>query len=110
MPEEIAFRGVLLGAIVRGHGERWGILSAAVVFALWHGTVVAGTVADTTIAPTSPWSGVAVAGALSVVAAGGAVLAWLRTATGSLATTIAAHWSFNVVVLVGLWSTRAGCC
>jgi membrane protease YdiL (CAAX protease family) len=42
------------------------------------------------------------------------LLAWLRLRTGTLATTIAAHWAFNAVVLVGLWSTRpaapSGCC
>lgn len=106
VPEEIAFRGVLLGAIARGRGVRTAILVSSIVFALWHGAVVFATVADTTIGSLSPWSPIAAAGALVVVAAGGALLGWLRLATGTLATTIAAHWSFNVIVLAGLWSTQ----
>lgn len=106
VPEEIAFRGVLLGAIARERGRRAAIVVSSASFALWHGAVVLGTVAATTIGPLSPWSPVAVAGAVAVVAAGGALFAWLRLATGTLATTIAAHWTFNAVVLVGLWWTR----
>jgi len=30
----------------------------------------------------------------------------LRVATGTLATSIAAHWVFNAVILVGLWMDR----
>lgn len=106
LPEEIAFRGVLLGAIARRRDVRSTVLISSLVFALWHGAVVSATVAETTLGALSPWSPVAIAGALVVVAAGGAVLALLRLGTGSLSATVAAHWSFNVVVLVGLWWTR----
>jgi membrane protease YdiL (CAAX protease family) len=68
--------------------------------------VVAATIGDTTLGRPSPWFVPAIAGALLVVFAGGVTFAWLRVRTGSLATTILAHWSFNAVVLVGLWSTR----
>lgn len=108
LPEELAFRGVLLGAIARGRDARSAVVLSSLLFALWHGTVVFATVADTTLGPVSLWSPVAIAGALGVVAAGGAVLAVLRLLTGTLATTVAAHWTFNVVVLIGLWATRAG--
>lgn len=106
LPEELAFRGVLLGAIARGRGARSAVVLSSLLFALWHGTVVFATVADTSLGPLSIWSSVATAGAFGVVAAGGAVLAVLRLRTGTLAATIAAHWTFNVVVLVGLWWTR----
>ncbi len=113
VPEEIAFRGVLLGALARGRSARAAIVSAAAVFALWHGAVVVVTIGDTTLAPPSPWMPAGVAGALAVVAAGGVLFGWLRRRTGTLATTIFAHWIFNGAVLVGLWSTSTagrGCC
>jgi membrane protease YdiL (CAAX protease family) len=106
VPEEIAFRGVLVGAIARARGAWAAIVASSLLFAMWHGAVVFATVGDTTIGPGSPWSPVAVAGALAVIAVGGALLAWLRLTTGALVTTIAAHWAFNVVVLVGLWATQ----
>ena len=114
VPEEIAFRGVLLGALARSTGTRAAILGAGATFALWHLAVVVVTIGDTTLGRPSPWFLPAVGGALAVVVVGGVLLAWLRLRTGSLATTVMAHWAFNAVVLVGLWSARpplpSGCC
>lgn len=104
LPEEIAFRGTLVG-LLRGHGARAALLGSAGAFALWHAAVAVVTVSDTTIAASSPWFLPAIIGALAVVFAGGMVLAWLRLATDTLATTIAAHWVFNATLLVGLWAT-----
>ena len=44
----------------------------------------------------------AIAGAFVVLFVGGLTMAGLRVTTGSLATTVAAHWAFNAVILVGL--------
>ena len=68
--------------------------------ALWHGTVAFFTVMNTTmpvvlIVP-------AIAGAFVVLFVGGVIMAGLRVTTGSLLTTIAAHWAFNAIILVGL--------
>ncbi|MEX2045550.1 MAG: CPBP family intramembrane glutamic endopeptidase [Chloroflexota bacterium] len=103
LPEEIAFRGTLVG-LLRKSGARAALLGSAVAFSLWHAAVAVFTVNDTTVALT-PWYAPAIGGALAVVFAGGLVLAWLRLRTKTLATTIAAHWSFNATLLVGLWST-----
>lgn len=105
VPEEIAFRGVVLGGLARAVGPRAAIAGAAVAFALWHSWIVLATIGETTLQG-PVWTTVGIAGALAVVAAGGALFAWLRLRTGTIATTIAAHWAFNVVVLVGLWVTR----
>ncbi len=114
LPEELAFRGVLLGAVARLRGSRAAVALSAVVFALWHAAVAVVTVGDTTLGRPSPWFLPAVATALVALFMGGAVFAWLRLRTGSLATTVAAHWLFNAVLLAGLWSTRpsgpSGCC
>ena len=102
LPEEVAFRGTLVG-VLRTHGARGALLGSAGAFALWHAVVAVVTVNDTTIAG-SAWAIPAIAGALAVVFAGGFVLAWLRLWTGALASTIAAHWAFNATLLVGLWT------
>jgi membrane protease YdiL (CAAX protease family) len=108
LPEEIAFRGVLLGALARMADRRAAIAGASAAFALWHVSVVVTTVGQTTLAPSSLWSALGIVAALVVVGAGGAVFATLRLATGSLATAVAAHWAFDAAVLIGLWATRSG--
>jgi membrane protease YdiL (CAAX protease family) len=104
LPEEIAFRGTLVG-LLRGRGARAALLGSAAAFALWHAAVAIVTVGETTVAAPSQWFLPAIIGALAVVFAGGLVLAWLRLWTDTLATTIAAHWVFNATLLVGLWAT-----
>lgn len=102
LPEELAFRGTLLGALARRHGRRVVLVGSAAAFALWHGAVIAETIGQTTLAPPSPWSVPAMLGAFAVVFGGGLLFAVLRVRTGSLASTIVAHWIFNAVILVGL--------
>lgn len=113
VPEELAFRGVLVGALL-SRGTGYAVVASSVVFALWHIAVAVLTVGETTLGPPSVWYVPAIAIALLAVFVGGIVFAWLRVRTGSLVTTIAAHWTFNAVVLYGLWATRpstpSGCC
>ena len=104
IPEEIAFRGTLLGGLLARYGVRAAVTGSAIVFALWHGTVAFFTVMNTTmpvvlIVP-------AIAGAFVVLFVGGVILAGLRVATGSLLASVAAHWVFNAVILIGLWTDR----
>src|SRR5262249_55356344 len=105
IPEEVAFRGVLLGALARSTTTAVAVWYAALAFACWHAWIAVATVGQTTLAGPL-WSVVGIVGALGVVAAGGAAFALLRLRTGTIATTLAAHWAFNLVVLVGLWTTR----
>ena len=100
IPEEFAFRGTLLGGLLARCGVRTAVLASAIAFALWHGTVAFFTVMNTTmpvvlIVP-------AIAAAFVVLFVGGVIMAGLRVTTGSLLTTIAAHWAFNAIILVGL--------
>jgi membrane protease YdiL (CAAX protease family) len=105
IPEEVAFRGVLLSGLLPRLGVRAAVTASAIAFAVWHGTVAVFTVMNTSlpvvlIVP-------AIAGALVIVFVGGVIIAGLRVATGTLTTSIAAHWVFNAVILVGLWTDRA---
>jgi membrane protease YdiL (CAAX protease family) len=88
-------------------GVRAAIVASALTFALWHGFVAIATVADSTLGQeTGGWI-VGIGGAMVVLFVGGVVMAILRTITGTLMTSIAAHWVFNAVILVGLWTDRA---
>lgn len=107
IPEEVAFRGTLLAGLVRQMGARAAVVASAFTFALWHGFVAIATVADSTLGQTTAWWIFGFAAAMVVLLVGGAIMAILRTITGSLATSIAAHWAFNAVILVGLWTDRA---
>jgi membrane protease YdiL (CAAX protease family) len=102
IPEELAFRGVLLGGLLRARSLRAAVVASSVAFALWHGFVVYVTLLQTSLAGTSlAW--LAGAAALLFVAAGGAVLALLRVRSRGLAAPIVAHWAFDAALLVGLW-------
>jgi len=105
VPEELAFRGTLLGGLLARYRARTAVTGSAVAFALWHGTVAWFTVMNTSLPVVLIIP--AVAGALLIVFAGGVVMAGLRIATGTLATSVAAHWVFNAVILVGVWTDQA---
>ncbi len=112
IPEEFAFRGVLLGGLLRRLRQRDALIISGAAFALWHLGVAVATVDDTTLGSPSPWFALAIVVALAVVLLGGSALAWLRLRTRSLATTIALHWAFNAGLLLGLSYARmpAECC
>jgi len=105
LPEELAFRGTLLGGLLARYRVRTAVAGSALTFALWHGTVAWFTVLNTSLPVVLIIP--AALGALFVVFAGGLVMGALRVATGTLASSIAAHWVFNAVILVGLWTDRA---
>lgn len=102
IPEEFAFRGVLLAALRRRYGAAPAIVASAVTFTLWHVVIVLATVGQTSLASSPLWSTVATLGAFLVLFAGGVALALLRILTGHLATPIGAHWGFNAGILLGL--------
>jgi membrane protease YdiL (CAAX protease family) len=106
LPEEVAFRGTILGALVRRGGARFAAVGSAVAFALWHATVGLVTVGETTLGPPSPLFVPAFGAVLVVLFVGGAIMAVLRLVTGALSAPIAAHWAFNAVILVGLWTAE----
>jgi membrane protease YdiL (CAAX protease family) len=100
IPEEIAFRGTLLGGLLGRYGVRTAVTASAIAFALWHGTVAFFTVMNTSLPVVLIIP--AIAGAFVVLFVGGVIMASLRVTTGSLLTSIAAHWAFNAIILVGL--------
>jgi uncharacterized protein len=100
IPEELAFRGVLHGALNRAWGFRGVAMAGSLLFGLWHIATSLGLTASN-VGFTRLFGGGVVgmlAGVtLAVVATAlaGFVFSWLRRRSGSLIAPIALHWSLN---------------
>jgi membrane protease YdiL (CAAX protease family) len=100
IPEELAFRGVLHGALDRAWGFRGVAAAGSLLFGLWHIATSLGLTASNVGFTRLFGGGVlgTVAGVvLAVIATGiaGFVFTWLRRRSGSLLAPIALHWSLN---------------
>ncbi|CAN5163564.1 hypothetical protein BH18CHL2_BH18CHL2_02110 [soil metagenome] len=104
IPEEIAFRGALLGALLRRIETLRAVTLSACVFALWHVVITITTIELTNLNADRLFAALGAAGALVAVLVGGAAFALLRLRTGNLAASVAAHRGFNAAILVGLRS------
>jgi membrane protease YdiL (CAAX protease family) len=100
IPEELAFRGVLHGALNRAWGFRGVALMGSLLFGLWHVATSLG-LTSSNVGFTRLFGGGMVgmlAGVTMAVLATGAagfVFSWLRRRSGSLIAPIALHWSLN---------------
>jgi membrane protease YdiL (CAAX protease family) len=103
LPEEVAFRGALLGVLRRRYPAAQAVVLAAVPFALWHGVLVGRTLELTNLAADPLLFSLGLLGAFAAVFLGGILFGILRLATGHLAGSIVAHWGFNAALLFGLW-------
>jgi uncharacterized protein len=100
IPEELAFRGVLHGALNRAWGFRGVALAGSLLFGLWHVATSLGLTSNNVGLTRVLGGGLAgmVAGvtlAVLATAAAGFVFSWLRRRSGSLIAPIALHWSLN---------------
>ncbi len=100
IPEELAFRGVLHGALNRAWGFRGVAAAGSVLFGMWHISTSMGLTASNVGFTRILGGGVfgmaaGVIGAVLVTAAAGFVFTWLRRRSGSLIAPIALHWSLN---------------
>jgi membrane protease YdiL (CAAX protease family) len=102
IPEELAFRGVLHGALNRAWGFRGAAVAGSLLFGLWHIStslgLTSGNAGFTRLFGSGP-AGMLAGVALAVFATGtaGFVFSWLRRRSGSLIAPIALHWSLNGV-------------
>jgi membrane protease YdiL (CAAX protease family) len=100
IPEELAFRGVLHGALGRAWGFRGVAAAGSLLFGLWHIATSLG-LTSSNVGFTRLFGGGlvgTVAGVVLAVAAtavAGFVFTWLRRRSGSLIAPIALHWSLN---------------
>src|SRR6516162_214547 len=100
IPEELAFRGVLHGALNRAWGFRGVAVAGSLLFGLWHITTSLGLTASN-VGFTRLFGGgvvgmlAGVTVAVIATAMAGFVFSWLRRRSGSLIAPIALHWSLN---------------
>jgi len=100
IPEELAFRGVLHGALNRAWGFRGVAVAGSLLFGLWHIATSLG-LTSSNVGFTRLFGGgivgmlAGVTLAVIATAMAGFVFSWLRRRSGSLIAPIALHWSLN---------------
>jgi len=100
VPEELAFRGVLLALLGRRHDVLTSTVVSSALFGLWHiaGSLGGGT-ANATIAGAvgADATGMTLRVVVTVLftSLAGVVLCWLRLRSGSLLAPVLAHWTVN---------------
>jgi membrane protease YdiL (CAAX protease family) len=107
IPEEFAFRGVLLGSALRLWGRWRASLVTSALFGLWHIAPTLHTMSDNHIfrgaAVTVAGQVLLVLGAITVTFAAGLVFCWLRLRSGSLIAPVMAHAATNGLALTIAW-------
>lgn len=103
--EELAFRGVLHGLLVRVTSARWAFMAGALLFGLWHvfpawrdGAV------ETDLAEVG--QGATVLATSVATTAAGVMFVWLRVRSQSLIAPILAHLATNSVTFAVVWAMR----
>jgi len=101
--EEVAFRGILLAALLRRCPPALAVLASAVLFSAWHVTINYQTVALTNLRETPLLPILGLIGAHVAVFGAGLVLAIVRIKAQTLAPCLTAHWAVNTAILFGLF-------
>jgi len=98
--EEVAFRGVLLGWLLRVVTTPRAVVISSAVFGLWHIPPATVTLMINDIAVGSAEGIAAIIGAVVVTTVAGAMFSWLRLRSGSLLAPTLAHWATNSLGLL----------
>jgi membrane protease YdiL (CAAX protease family) len=105
LPEELAFRGLVLALLGRRYGVLSGTLLSSGLFGLWHiAASLGGGPANAAIVGVV--GGDAAGTATRVIATvvfttlGGVVLCWLRLRSNSLLAPVLAHWTVNALGVI----------
>ena len=109
IPEEFAFRGVLLGSALRLWGPWRASVITSVLFGLWHIEPTLGTMRDNhaTAGLSASIGGqvLVVLGAIAVTFVAGLLFCWLRLRSKSLIAPVMAHAATNGLALTVAWFT-----
>jgi membrane protease YdiL (CAAX protease family) len=107
IPEELAFRGVLLGSALKLWGPWRASLITSAMFGLWHIAPTLGTMSDNhefrSVAASIGGEILLVLGAVAVTTVAGLVFCWLRLRSKSLIAPIMAHAATNGLALTVAW-------
>jgi membrane protease YdiL (CAAX protease family) len=109
IPEEFAFRGVLLGSALRLWGPWRASVVTSALFGLWHIAPTLHTMSDNhefrSAAASVAGQSLVVLGAVAVTFAAGLAFCWLRLKSGSLIAPVMAHAATNGLALTVAWFT-----
>ena len=109
IPEEFAFRGVLLGSALRLWGPWRASVITSLLFGLWHIEPTLGTMRDNhaTAGLSASIGGqvLGVLGAIAVTFVAGLLFCWLRLRSKSLIAPVMAHAATNGLALTVAWFT-----
>jgi uncharacterized protein len=101
LPEELAFRGLLLAMLGRRLDTRAAVLWSSALFGLWHvlpslggGGAANAAIADL-VGGVGVGVGIRVVATVCFTALAGVALCWLRLRSGSLLAPFLAHWTVN---------------
>ena len=107
IPEEFAFRGVLLGSALQRWGPWRASLITSVLFGLWHIAPTLHTMSDNHVfrgeASSVAGQVLLVLGAIAVTFVAGLAFCWLRLKSGSLVAPVIAHAATNGLALAVAW-------
>jgi membrane protease YdiL (CAAX protease family) len=104
--EEVIFRAVLLGLLLRRFAVGRAVLLSALVFGLWH---IAPTLVEGEGANAEPAAAFgAVAGAVAATIGAGVAFAWLRLRSGSILAPVLVHWAINGSAYLAGWLVVSG--
>jgi uncharacterized protein len=107
IPEEFAFRGVLLGSALRLWGPWRASLVTSALFGLWHIAPTFGTMSDNHefrgAAASAGGQALLVLGAVAVTFLAGLAFCWLRLRSRSLIAPVLAHAATNGLALTVAW-------
>ena len=107
IPEEFAFRGVLLGSALRLWGPWRASLITSALFGLWHIEPTLHTMRDNrAVAGAAASTGgqvLVVLGAIAVTFVAGLIFCWLRLRSRSLIAPVIAHAATNGLALTVAW-------
>ena len=105
LPEEIVFRGVLLGVLSRSHSAATSIAWTSTLFGLWHLLPTLDMMRTNPAGDLLPngraGHAVALGGATLATGAAGVVFAWMRNRSGSVLAPFMAHTTINAAAYVG---------
>ena len=93
--EEVAFRSVLLAALLRLLRPRDAVAASAVVFGLWHVRPTVAALAVNDLVDGAVLTALAVGAGCLLTAAAGVLFAWLRLRSGSLLAPVLLHLATN---------------
>ena len=114
IPEEFAFRGVLLGSALRLWGPWRASLVTSALFGLWHILPTLHTMSDNRVfagaAGTVAGQVLVVLGSVAVTFVAGLAFCWLRLRSRSLIAPIMAHAATNGLALTVAWFTLHRAC